>query len=65
MLDPLETHSDQWLTICSWCKRLPVSDFGWLEIEDAVARLKRFGSQLLPTLTGGLCPDCKRQIERE
>jgi hypothetical protein len=65
LLDPARRHSDQWLTICSWCKRVLVPACGWLEIEDAVARLDLFGSLELPNLTGGVCPDCRRQIERE
>jgi len=65
LLEPSRRPSDQWLTICSWCKRVFVTACGWLEIEEAVAHLELFGSLELPNLTGGVCRDCRRQIERE
>jgi hypothetical protein len=58
------SRSDEFLTICSWCKRISVSS-AWVEVEDAVEQLALFHSDRLPNLTHGVCPECKDRVERE
>lgn len=50
------------LTICGWCKRVPVDD-EWLEVEDAVVRLRLFEKPVLPLMSHGICPPCVVDLE--
>jgi len=61
LLDNHSARSDQFLTICSWCKRVKVLD-NWLEVETAVSELGLFNDTLLPRLTHGMCQNCKESI---
>jgi hypothetical protein len=65
ILNSAVKRSDQWLTVCSWCKRAHVPEFGWVEIEEAIVCLNVSNSPVLPNLTGGICSDCRRRIEGE
>lgn len=65
ILDSAVERSDQWLTVCSWCKRAHVSECGWVEIEEAVVHLNVASAPAPPNLTGGICADCRRRIEAE
>jgi hypothetical protein len=47
------------LVSCSWCRRFRVS--GWVEVEEAVARLGLL-EETMPIVTHGLCPDCEIRI---
>lgn len=58
LLDRRHPRSDQFVTVCSWCKRVKVSSERWLEVEEAVAQLGLFAVERLPELTHGICPDC-------
>ena len=54
-----EHDREMFLSICSWCKRIQLSDDTWAEVEIAIRNLNLFQSDLLPGLTHGICPDCK------
>jgi hypothetical protein len=58
MLDPLVPRSHALLTLCNCCKRALVEPCGWLEIEDAVARLHLLEEERVPRLRHAVCPDC-------
>ena len=58
LLDNHTERSDQFLTICSWCKRVKVLN-NWLEVEEAVDELGLFHQSPLPQLTHGMCQQCK------
>jgi hypothetical protein len=58
ILDPAFPRSQAVLTICSCCKRALVEASGWLEIEDAAARLGLFEKPKAPELTYTVCDDC-------
>jgi hypothetical protein len=49
--------SDQFLRICSWCKKIFCKG-QWLEIEMAVKMLDLFAEVKLPRLTHGICDAC-------
>jgi len=56
----LQTHTprtEQFIRICSMCKKVIVDD-EWLEIEEALIRMKLFEQERLPRLTHGLCKSC-------
>lgn len=58
LLDPRFPRSCNVLTLCSCCKRALVEPSGWLEIEDAVARLHLLEKEQTPQLRNAVCPDC-------
>ncbi len=64
LLDPAIVRSDEWLTVCSWCKRIEVED-EWIEVEDAVLRLHLLAADRLPRLTHGICPRCSAAVTGE
>ena len=46
------------LRMCSWCKKIALSEGRWLEVEDAVRDLHLFALRVLPGITHGICPAC-------
>ena len=64
LLDPTTERTDEFLTICSWCKKIKVDDNQWLEVEEAVSKLGLFEERHLPQLSHGICPVCfKKMLE--
>ncbi|MCG6940366.1 MAG: hypothetical protein LJE69_03835 [Thiohalocapsa sp.] len=49
------------LDICSSCKRVDLGQ-QWVEVEDAVIRLRLFESELLPRTRHSICPDCAKDL---
>lgn len=60
-LDPASPRSDALMVICSWCNRVDAAGT-WLEVEDAVARMKLFEHAQLPLMTHGICDVCYEQM---
>ena len=58
VLDPTFHRSHAVLTTCSCCKRALIEPLGWLEVEDAVARLGLFETPEAPELRYSVCHDC-------
>jgi hypothetical protein len=56
-------RTDYVLTMCAWCKKLPVAGH-WVEIEVAVEALKLFDVTSLPMLSHGICPTCQDLVLR-
>lgn len=65
LLDPQVSRSADFLTICSWCKRILLSGNEWVEVEMAIHRLDLFGATLLPQLSHGVCGECASRIDAE
>ncbi|MEO8090873.1 MAG: hypothetical protein ABI703_11290 [Gemmatimonadales bacterium] len=61
LLDPHRPRSEQFVTICGWCKRV-ATPHGWLEVEQAVAELSLFTEPHLPQLTHGICDQCNASL---
>jgi hypothetical protein len=58
LLDPSTTRSNEFLSLCSWCKRIRLPGDRWVEVEEAVTQLGLFHLDVLPKVTHGMCPDC-------
>ncbi len=60
--DPLRTSQggaeQSLLAICSWCKKVRLSETEWVELEQAIARLALFQRETLPRVAHGVCQDC-------
>ena len=59
LLEASEDRSSEFITICSWCKKVQIAPGTWAEVEEAVRALDLFASPRLPQLTHGMCPSCK------
>jgi len=51
------------IKMCAWCNRFEVDD-GWLEVEDAVEKLKLFDVSLPPDISHGVCPACEEDVQK-
>ena len=65
LLNSSTNRSNELLTICSWCKRVLLSQDRWVEVEEAVTRLELFYLDALPRLTHGICPACCDNVMEE
>jgi hypothetical protein len=54
LLDPSTPRSEQWQALCAWCSRLEIEG-AWVEVEEAIQRLRLFEAATLPRLTHGIC----------
>jgi len=59
LLEAARPHSERFLTICSWCKRVLLAHGQWAEVEVAMRSLDTFQEPVLPRLTHGICPSCR------
>lgn len=62
LLDVDQPRGPETLSICSFCKRIPVAGGAWVEVEEAVEVLNLFANAALPRLSHGVCPDCRKRI---
>lgn len=58
LLDPSIKRSDEFVTICSWCKKVKHPPGAWLAIDEAVQKMRLFLRPEMPNLTHGMCPKC-------
>ena len=56
-------QSDELVRVCGWCKKVNVGG-AWVEVEEAVSRLRLFERPLLPKVTHGICTDCLATVKR-
>jgi hypothetical protein len=59
LLDATQSRSEQFVKMCSWCKRMWVPAGEWLEVEDAVVPLQLFEGAVLPRV---ICPPCEKRL---
>ena len=61
LLDRRAPRGSGLVRLCAWCNRVWADD-GWLEVENAIARLGLFETQPMPALTHGMCPGCLDRV---
>ena len=49
--------------VCAWCKRVDLAG-EWVEVEEAIGRLRIFERHDIPSLSHGICPDCFEAMQR-
>lgn len=59
LLDSKQQRSDEFLTMCSFCKRSLIEPSGWLEMEDIAIKLRMYEQPTVPALRYTVCPDCE------
>ena len=57
LLELSQPRTGEWLTMCSWCRRIMVGE-QWKEVEEAISDLGLFAGDPLPTISHGVCPGC-------
>ena len=65
LLDPDTVRSNEFIIICSWCKKIKLYEDCWVEVEEAINKLDLFGEHLLPGLSHGICPNCYENAKNE
>lgn len=65
LLETDTPRSKNFITICSMCKKIKMSQEQWVEIEAGLAHLRLFEDVEMPKLTHGLCFRCHQAILRE
>jgi len=61
LLDNKQRRSAELLSMCSWCKQI-LAEQSWVEVEQAVARLRLFTEEALPRISHGICPSCSERL---
>jgi len=58
LLEDDAERSEDFLRVCSMCKKVALSEDRWVEAEEAVTALGLFEKDRMPQLTHGICPAC-------
>lgn len=58
LMEPHAERTDGVLVMCSWCKKIPLPDGRWVEVEEAVKALNLFDAPRLPMISHTMCPEC-------
>jgi len=58
-------RSEQFVKICSWCKKIYIPERGWGEVEEAIGPLDLFGNHARPRMTHTICEACSDFIRQE
>jgi hypothetical protein len=62
LLDANRTsRTEDTILVCSWCKTV-LTDQAWIEVEQAVKRLRLFSADALPQISHGICPQCSKHL---
>jgi hypothetical protein len=62
ILNETADRSEEIVRICSYCKKIAISDEEWIDAEKAIELLDLFKSVKLPQLTHGVCPVCYESV---
>jgi len=60
----LKERSDEIYYLCAWCNKIKVGD-SFVEIDDAVNKLKILEYNYLPKFSHIMCNDCKDKLLKE
>lgn len=64
LLEVKRRRAAEIITMCSWCQRIQTPTSGWLQVEEAVQGLGLFGRLALPTISHGMCAECRDTMQR-
>jgi hypothetical protein len=57
-------RTDEYLSMCGWCKKVHLPDDRWAEVEEAVRELDLFAKPYQPQITHTICPQCGAAFSR-
>ena len=58
LLDADVLRSEELIIMCGWCKRVELGG-AWYDIDELRAQDPRFETELLPSVSHGMCDDCQ------
>ena len=58
LLDVGANRSDNFLVMCSFCKKVNIKEDDWLNVEDAMQAMRIFESDEVALLSHGICKEC-------
>jgi hypothetical protein len=64
-LDASRNKSGEFVTVCSWCKKIHIPGRGWGEVEAAIRGLDLFGHLSMPRMTHTICDSCRSALRLE
>jgi hypothetical protein len=64
LLEPEIARTEEWIMMCSWCKKVALPGGYWVEVEEAVNALHLFNSPRMPRISHGICGECGRVFEQ-
>lgn len=56
------SRSDDFVRICSMCKKVDLSQGEWVEIEVAAVSMRLFEASIMPQLSHTICPQCYESV---
>jgi hypothetical protein len=62
LLDPGVSRNKKEIIICSFCRRIQVTEGTWSEVEAAVVRLRAFSHSNAPRLIESVCSQCREKV---
>lgn len=65
LLGHMPIRSATLLRMCSWCKRANLGCRQWVDLEEAVVRLRLFEQAPLPQLSHGICEICFASLQKQ
>ncbi len=58
LLDRQTQYSGSLVVMCSWCKRVRISETHWVELEEGIEQLGLMNGGPYPRISHGICPSC-------
>ena len=65
LLDADTPRSEEFIRICSMCKKINAGPDQWIEIDEALDLLSVFDAERVPMLSHGMCPQCFQTVMNE
>ena len=62
LLDTQVSRSEDVIVMCSWCKKVQLSDREWAEVEAAVQAMNLVNAARFPRVSHGICNRCKTEM---
>jgi hypothetical protein len=65
LLDTSRDRTQEFVKVCSWCKKINIPGRGWGEIEAAIEALDLFDHHSMPRMTHTICDSCRSALRLE
>lgn len=61
VLDLSHPRHNEFIVMCSWCKKIKAPD--WVELEQGITQLGLLDAPRLPCVSHGICPECEHYLQ--
>lgn len=62
LLDVTAPRSEEFLAVCSWCRRVRSDSGQWLEVEEALSSMRLLELATMPEMTHSICQQCRAGV---